>query len=254
MSEGDGPPALFLPGSYSTPSAWRQVWAHLPDGLQRNAISLPGYGKTEEVRPRGAAHIDQMVEVVARAAERLGGPIHLAGHSFGGLTALATALSGRVELASLALFEGNPINILRSIGETALWQDARSTGDRFAEAVAAGDPDAAAIIIDYWGGTGAFASFPGAVQDYCRATAPTNVLDWDCAWTFEPDLALAETLDVPVLLVRGALANPAIAMIYDRLAKTMTGGVEHPIEGAGHFMIASHPAECAALLADFWGL
>ncbi|MDH5797558.1 MAG: alpha/beta fold hydrolase, partial [Paracoccaceae bacterium] len=230
VTEGDGPPALFLPGSYSTPSAWRQVWAHLPAGIQRNAIALPGYGRTEEVRPWGAAHINQMIDLVAEAADRLDGPVHLVGHSFGGLNALATALSGRVDLASLALFEGNPINILRSIGQTALWDDARATSDRFAAAVEAGEPDAPAIIIDYWGGDGAFASFPAPVQDYCRATARTNVLDWDCAWTFAPDLAAAAALDVPVLLVRGAQSNPAIAMIYDRLAQAMTGGVQHPID------------------------
>ena len=52
------------------------------------------------------------MRVVEALARHVGAPVHLVGHSFGGMVAFAAALSGRVEVVSLALFEANPIALI----------------------------------------------------------------------------------------------------------------------------------------------
>ena len=47
---GSGDPILFVPGSYSTPAAWRPVQSHLPEGYKFFATSLSGYGQSRERR------------------------------------------------------------------------------------------------------------------------------------------------------------------------------------------------------------
>lgn len=121
----------------------------------------------------------------------------------------------------------------------------------FEAAVEAGEPDAPARIIDFWGGAGAFARMPDAVRQYCRGTAQVNVLDWRCAFglTVTPDQCSA--LRIPVLLVRGGLANATMVGITAALEQSLSRPRPHVVEGAGHFLISSHPAECAQLLSSF---
>ena len=52
------------------------------------------------------------MEAVIRKA---GGPVHLVGHSFGGLVALAVALRKQVPLASLAIVEAPAAELLRRL-------------------------------------------------------------------------------------------------------------------------------------------
>lgn len=246
---GQGPIVLFVPGSYSTTAAWRPVQRLLPPRWRFVATSLCGYGQTRETRridDFDMAHEVRVVESAARAAG--GGPIHLAGHSFGATVALAVALSGRLDLRSLSLFEANPIALLRHHGHAdlhdATWLMARD----FERAVSAGDADAAARIIDFWGGAGRFAAMPELVQAYCRQTTGSNVLDWRAAFAFEVDGAALSGLNLPVLLVRGEHANPAMVAMTELLGSKLPCVRSEVVAGAGHFLVNSHPVECAALL------
>ena len=55
------------------------------------------------------AHETEVVETVLR---RAGNAVHLVGHSFGGLVALAVALRNNVPLASLTIIEAPATEIL----------------------------------------------------------------------------------------------------------------------------------------------
>lgn len=251
VEAGEGPALLFVPGSYSTVAAWRSVQRLLRPGLRMVTTSLCGYGASTDTRTRqdlGMHHEVQLVEAVAR---HVGQPVHLVGHSFGAAVALATALAARVPIASLTLFEANPLNIIRDDDGGKLYQDALRMSLAFEAAVAAAEPDAPGRIIDYWGGAGVFANMPEAVKAYCRETATVNVLDWHCAFSFGLDRSACSALRRPVLLVRGALANQAMKHTTDTLQQALPQSRMHIVDGAGHFLINSHPAECAQLLSAF---
>lgn len=252
VETGSGDPVLFVPGSYSTASAWRAVQASLPGTRRFVATSLCGYGQTAETRTPDDLAIDHEVRVIETVAGRIGAPFHLVGHSFGGTIALAAALAGKLPVASIAVFEANPLHLIETSGAIGVAQATRAMNDRFEAACTAGDVDAAAIIIDFWGGDGAFRAFPQAVQDYCRGQVATNVLDWRTAWDFRAGPGDYARLNLPVLLVRGGNANEAMIHMTDALADCLPNPTVRIVDGAGHFLISTHAAACAALLKDFW--
>ena len=79
---------------------------------------LFGYGRTAERRAIGNADIAHEAEMLETVIRQAGGHVHLVGHSFGGLVALAVVLRNRVQLASgLAILEAPAPEILRIKGE-----------------------------------------------------------------------------------------------------------------------------------------
>jgi pimeloyl-ACP methyl ester carboxylesterase len=248
---GSGPAVLFIPGSFSTPAAWRPIQSLLPKKYHQIGTSLCGYGATEETRTADDFGMTHEVGVVAAVARHVGRPLHLVGHSFGGTVAFAAALAGVAEVLSIAVFEANPLALARTDGDTAAYDETREMSLAFEAACHAGEPDAAGRIIDYWGGAGSFAAMPGPVQDYCRRTARANVLDWHTAFGFQAGPADYAALAIPVLLVRGARANPVMISITGALEASLSNVRSAVVDGANHFLISSHAKACAGLLADF---
>lgn len=248
---GAGPAVLFVPGSFSTPAAWSAMQKHLPPGYRLIATSICGYGGTDETRRLGDLDIAHQVRIIEAVACHAGAPVHLVGHSFGGTIALAAALAGTVEVLSLATFEANPLLVMRERGRADLFGATQAMSAAFEQAYHDGERDAAGRIIDFWGGAGSFGAMPEAVQDYCRATTYANVLDWRTAFAFDATLADYARLTVPALVVRGSLANDAMVAITEGLTASLPNVRAAVVDGASHFLITSHAADCARLLADF---
>ncbi|GJL80804.1 MAG: esterase [marine bacterium B5-7] len=252
QESGEGPAILFVPGSFSTPMAWRGVQKHLPPHYRFVGTSLCGYGETEETRTLDDLGMHHQTRVIEAVAEKINAPVHLVGHSFGGTIALATALCGNIDVLSIATFEANPLAVMRERSQTGLYETTRRMSEEFESAYRAGERDAAKRIIDFWGGKYSFRNMPEAVQEYCRASTYANVLDWRTAFRFEASMADYAGLNTPVLLVRGASANAAMVEITDALSDSLDNCRTAIVDGASHFLITTHARECARLLSDFF--
>lgn len=249
--QGSGPAILFVPGSFATPAAWRPMQRLLPEGYRLAATSLRGYGASIETRTLDDLGMRHEIAVVEAAAARIDEPVILVGHSFGGTIALASALAGRFPVRGIATFEANPLALMREAPDPRLFEDAATMSQSFEAAHHAGERDAAARIIDYWGGPGSFAALPPPVQDFCRSTTYSNVLDWRTAFAFEATSRDYARLDMPALIVRGEHANPAMVAITNVLAASLPNCRSAVVDGASHFLIATHAEACATLLTGF---
>ena len=114
---GTGPTVVLVPGSCSTGAAWRPVIAAWNNRFRCVTTSLLGYGGTAERRTASNPSISHEAEVLEAVVRRAGGRVHLVGHSFGGLVALAVALRKQVPLASLVIVEAPAAEILRDARE-----------------------------------------------------------------------------------------------------------------------------------------
>ena len=187
-----------------------------------------------------------MLEAVIRKADC---PVHLVGHSFGGLVALVTALRGRALLASLTIVEAPAMELLRESGADRHYRAFREmTGSYFAD-FENGNKEAITAMIDFYGGAGTFASWPPRVRAYAIDTTPVNILDWASAY----DFALSETalaaIKIPTLVLRGGASHPAMQRANELLGTHIKGAHLLTIAGAAHFMIATHAAEVAGAVA-----
>jgi pimeloyl-ACP methyl ester carboxylesterase len=247
--QGAGPAIVLVPGSCATGTAWRPVIAALNGRFRCITTSLPGYGSTAERRPAGDPSIAYLAEAIEAVVHRAGGPVHLAGHSFGGLVALAVALREKVPLASLAIIDAPAIRLLLDDGELDHYRAFRAMTDVYFAAFQSGEAEAIATMIDFYGGPGTFASWPERVRAYAIKTTAVNSLDWASAFEFSTPPASLIGIRAPVLVVRGgAGAHPvqrANALLCERIGATLA-----TVDGAAHFMIATHAEAVGRLIAE----
>jgi len=246
---GAGPCLLCVPGSFSTTAAWRAVGEPLKDRFRIVTTSLPGYGGTAEIRKAAAPPVVPEAEVIEAVAAHARAPVHLIGHSWGGVVCAAVALRGRVALKSVTFIEANVCDLLRQAGETDLYNEVRRFSDAYIAAFAAGEADAARRVIDFWAGAGSFDRLPPGVRDYVMRTTGANVLDWPSMYGMNWPMADYAAIACPVLVVRGANSHPVARRIAEILAGICPHGRLADIPGASHLMIGTHAREVAALIA-----
>jgi pimeloyl-ACP methyl ester carboxylesterase len=180
---------------------------------------------------------------------KAGEPVHLVGHSFGGLVSLAVALRGEVELASLAIFEAPAIELLSERSEHHHHRSIGAMTQAYFASFESGNSQAIATMIDFYGGEGTFASWPARVRAYAVETTPVNILDWASAYGFALSAASLRAIEIPTLVAIGSGTHPAMRTLAAHLSDCIGGAHSVTIDGAAHFMIASHADEVAALIA-----
>jgi pimeloyl-ACP methyl ester carboxylesterase len=247
---GAGPTIVLVPGSCSTGAAWRPIIAQWENRFRCVTTSLLGYGRTTERRTADDADISHEVDILEKVIRQTGGPVHLVGHSFGGLTALAVALRNEVPLLSLTVLEAPTPEILRHLGEHRHYRAFRDMTDAYFGSFYAGERAAIAQMIDFYGGTGTFAGWPQRVRDYAVETTAVNILDWASAYGFPLTPARLATIEVPTLVAWGGLSHPAIVRANQLLGGCVPDAAVASIDGAAHFMIATHAKEVAGLIAE----
>jgi pimeloyl-ACP methyl ester carboxylesterase len=245
---GSGPTLVLVPGSCSTGAAWRPVISALGDGFRCVTTSLPGYGKTAERRTREDASIFHVVEVVEAVIAQAGGPVHLVGHSFGGLVSLVVAIKGKSPLASLTIVEAPAVEFLRDRREVHHYETFRGMTQRYFAALEGGNKEAIAEMIDFYGGAGTFASWPPRVRAYAVETTPSNVLDWASAYGYPLRASDVATVYLPALVMTGTRSHPAARRANELLGETLPASEFKLLEGAAHFMIATHAGEVGSLI------
>ena len=247
---GDGPTVVLVPGSCSTGAAWRPIVAQWKNRFRCVTTSLLGYGGTAERRTTLDADISYEAEILESVILRADCPVHLVGHSFGGLSALAVALRRRVPLLSLTIAEAPAPEILRPMGEYRHYLAFRNMTDAYFGAFEAGDTAAIEQMIDFYGGMGTFCSWPQRVRDYAVQTTPVNLLDWASAYGFGLTPGLLATVKIPTLVMWGETSHPAAKRANELLGQCIPSAQVASIAGAAHFMILTHANEVAGMIAQ----
>jgi pimeloyl-ACP methyl ester carboxylesterase len=244
---GSGPAIVLVPGSCSTGAAWRPVIAAWQNRFRCVTTSLPGYGRTAERRTTHDTSLARLAETVESVIAKAGGRVHLVGHSFGGLVALAVALRNRVALASLVMVEAPAVEVLRD--EDRLYREFRRMTEAYFADFEGGNREAIAAMMDFYGGAGSFASWPPRVRAYAAEKTPVNILDWANAYEFSVPAATLAAIEIPVLVVRGGDSPAAMQRLSALLHERIGGSGLATVGGAAHFMIATHAGEVAGLIA-----
>jgi pimeloyl-ACP methyl ester carboxylesterase len=246
---GQGPTIVLVPGSCSTGAAWRPIVSQWQSRFRCVTTSLLGYGGTAERRTLVDSDIRHEAEILGSVVRRAASPVHLVGHSFGGLSALAVAIRNTVPLLSLAILEAPAPEMLRQMEEYAQYRSFREMTDIYFSLFQAGDRNAIQQMIDFYGGAGTFAGWPQRVRDYAIETTPTNILDWASAYGFQLRRPSLVKIDIPTLVLWGESSHPAVRRTNQLLAQC-TKARAVTIDGAAHFMISTHPEEVARILAQ----
>jgi pimeloyl-ACP methyl ester carboxylesterase len=244
---GDGEPVVL---THARPFVmWYQpLVAVLAQKVQQRSVSVLRYRRDA---PATGWSVEDDARLCSRLLDHLDlGPVHVVGHSYGGLVALELARRGGAGLRSVALFEPATVGLLppdeAAAQRAPLLELARSEGtatamDRFLRAICGADgPE----VLD--------ALVPGALTDALAHSAGFFAAELPAAvrWSFAPSDACS--VDVPVLHVRGDRSAPRFAESAALLEDWFPAAEHRVLDGVNHFLMAKAPEATADVLTRFW--
>lgn len=248
---GRGAPVVFIHGSYATTSTWRALIKEFSRNHTCISMKLPGHCGTPDPgdfsRPGIETELEILEEIVRLQTDE---PVHLVGHSYGGVVALAQALKANLDISQLSLFEPVAIWVLKKAQDV----EACATVEKFLldyrRAVNRNQPFACGKVIDFWGGEGEFETLPDVLKESMQPLVANNIRHWDVLAAVESTVTDLQLCTTPTRLVCGTRSNPVARAICNHLGDLMPNSKKYTIEGASHFLVTSHPHQCAEVLRD----
>ncbi|WP_435059701.1 alpha/beta fold hydrolase [Streptomyces sp. bgisy060] len=243
--------ALLLPGYTGSKEDFLALLGPLSEAGYR-VVAVDGRGQNETHGPRGRAAYRRKalaLDAVAQAAALGDGPVHLVGHSFGGLVARAAAGVAPGAFRSLTLLSSGPGRVARPqrirlwvlrasltlLSKEQVWQAMCWLDDRGEEPDTYDAPELAGFLRRRWMRT-RIAQLSGAGRLLLSHEDGTEQL---------------AALSMPLHFAYGS-DEMVWAPAELSVAAARTGAHHTVVAGAGHSPNVSHPEELTVRLTGFW--
>jgi pimeloyl-ACP methyl ester carboxylesterase len=236
-------------GSASHGGQWRPLLERLPADWQASTPTLIGYDGRMPALDR--YDLAQEVDGVLRAMPQA--PTVLVGHSLGGVIALAAFLAQPQRVRALVLVEPVLFTLVDQGRHAAVGDRVRTFFHGFTEAVRAGRREQAAMdFFRFWRMEAAWERLD--VPRRALVAAAMDKVALECGLLGPGALspgALAAAPRVPTLLLSGTRSAAHMPPVMEELARLWPHAGRYAVEGAGHMLPVTHPAETAERLLDF---
>lgn len=244
-----GTRVLLVPGYTGSKEDFHPLLDPLASAGYR-AVAMDQRGQFESPGPADPAAytVAALARDALAVADHLGDPVHLVGHSFGGLVARAAAVAEPARLRSVVLMGSGPGAL---------------PAPRLAPYLAFGAKDAAAAMGDLYERVEAFAAgdpawreSPPELKAFLKkrflASSPAGLLGMRDALVTEPDrVADLRATGLPVLVVYGEADDAWPPAVLARMADRL--GARHvAIPGSVHQPAVENPAATVRALLEFF--
>lgn len=238
---GRGTPVILVHCSSASHRMWTGLVAVLKERHRVLAPDLIGYGASNALPADRPFEPWADVETILRLAALVDGPVHLAGHSYGGALALEAACQLEGKVQSLTLVEPVSFHLLRSAGRMAEWDEISAVAERVrTEASNGAYVTAAATYMSYWIGRVRWWLMPRRHRRIIIAGVMKVAAEFGSIHQFSTTMDNCACLTVPTrLIVGGRTRRPARAVV-DVLLATLPDAHERVLSAAGHMSPFTH--------------
>ena len=241
---------MLVPGFSGSKEDFGPLLPELADGGWR-VVALDLRGQHESPGPDDPAAyvVDALAADVLAVIALLGGPVHLLGHSFGGLVCRRAVLLQPAAVRSLVLLASGPAALTGPrVDVLAFLPGVIAQGGMAAVA------DASEQLSD---GDGLGRPVPEPVRAFLRqrwlTSSPVGLVAMGQALCTEPDrVDELRATGVPVLVAHGELDDAWSPQVQAEMAQRL-GAADEVVAGAVHSPAVEQPEATAKALLAFWG-
>lgn len=237
---GSGEPVLLVHCSSASGTEWRALRERLGTGFRQIVPDQWQCGASDPWHGRSAFTLGEEAAPIVALLDRIGEPVHLVGHSYGGGVALRVARERPGMIRSLTLIEPSAFHLLRR-REPALFGEISQVARHVERAVAGGDYwNGMGRFVDYWSGAGAWQGMARDIRTRLCQRLPKVVLDFRALFDEPADLDDYAQLEMPTLLVCGDRSPGPSRRIVELLRGALHRASVKRIAGAGHMSPLTH--------------
>jgi pimeloyl-ACP methyl ester carboxylesterase len=204
---------VALHSSASSSKQWKQLSADMEYRYDVLACELPGYQGSDYERCHSKTGMSAVADPILEDIQKIGQPVHLVGHSFGGGVALKIALTRPDLVKSLTLYEPASFHVMNNDDhqDRKSYAEFKQIAQILSSATTAGRPDhGMKAFVDFWNGKNAWEHLSPAAQNNLAKTADLVIADFSNLFSETWGLESLGRLNIPTMMLLG-MESPAIA-------------------------------------------
>jgi pimeloyl-ACP methyl ester carboxylesterase len=250
--EGTGPTVILGHSATGSSDQWRSLIGRLSNQYRLLAPDHLGYGRTGPW-PGDLPLIEHEKSIIAALMGLVANPVHLVGHSFGGMIMARVAADAPERVRSLTLIEPVLFHLLAPAGKVKEHEEIRAVADRAIQFAEAGNPEEAARgFIEYWVRPGAYDAMEARIRELVtngmaklRVEFPTGFEERGAS------VQALSALSMPIQLIGGTNTTRAARAVMDVLRGIWPEAQFAEITGAGHTAPITHPQPVNEVIETF---
>ena len=228
---------VLLHSSGSSPRQWSALAGRLAASLRLHAVA-PDL--------EGMRTLDEDVDHACRAIPA-GHAVHLVGHSHGAAVAVKAALSGRLDVRSLTVYEPSLFAFLEDPEASS-----KVVGREITRLFEAGEAEASSrLYVDYWTKAGEFDRMPAEKRARMVARMGSVVNCFAALFHDQARPADLARLAMPSLVMSGRRSPGPSQDICEIVAGSLPNARLHHFSELGHMGPVTDPASVNAVIEEF---
>lgn len=252
IDQGKGDVVLLLHSGGMSSRQWKRLIETLSPNYRVIAPDFVGSGFNLVWPDEKPFHFNDDVAAIEELVSDVASPLHIVGHSYGGLIGLTFARRHPERVRSIALFEPVAMGVLYSNGGA----EGIANLNEAKVSEPSGDPSFGGSeawfegFIDYWNGPGAWKLLPQAAREGFLRVGRKVFYEVDTLLRDRTPADAYKVISAPALLLSGETSPIAARQVVEILATTLPNGKRRTIAGAGHMAPIFNAADVNRLIGD----
>lgn len=237
-------PAILIHSSGMSSRQWGRLGEILGRTHRVIAPDLLGSGANPPWPNEKLFDLSEDVDAIEALVEKLGEPVHLVGHSYGGLLAMKLARRDPSRIRSLTAYDPVAFGVLHALNDAEGLADLARAGRNpvFTDFSHGGNGAWFEVFVDYWNGPGAWRDMSQAGREsFLRVGRKVFFEVWSLMHDRTPASAYAG-IDAPSLFIGGETSPPVARRVVALLGEAFPRGRALMAPGAGHMGPLTHAA------------